>query len=880
MYIRRIMVRNFRKLTAPHEIENIGDGITVIAGNNEEGKSTLLNAIRSVVFERHNITGKPLEAMFPYGSKVRVEVQLDFELNKELYRLEKIFGPKSGAILKKSDGSTLEGHAAEEELSQLLAFRVPKRGESKHDERGLLGFFWLEQGHNLDKLNLAETGREKLHTLLEKEIGEVVGGSLGQKIIQKAQEERGKLLTDGGKPKKHSRLYDALQEVDKTKDTYGQAKEKDAEYQQNIENLEKIRQEIPQVHDALKEALHEASEAKKEQGKVEALRIDSKNAEHEIKQAEGNLTIARNSWKQRQKLINEVKKCKNDVEQINEKLTQKKSTQKDLDSQLKQAEAKLKLATQNRKKADQQQKLAKICKLKQEVTDDDKKLADVSALKQQLQTAKERLDKAKVTQQCFENLKNINDEVDKLKNQISASATHVQFLPTKDQAVIGSKGNITPKQRVEVSEKERFTLGGFGAVEIEPAVAGLADRQQLLAKKESELQTELVKVGVGDMKEAEAHFNIYRQQVEKIKEIKIRQESLPDIDSLHDDRKRKKSELEKLRNEVGKIENTEVIDLDLAEQHLKSAAQEEDKAREICEIARRKKYAQEKDISKYQGGLQEIASTLNEKEKELKDTQSENSDEKLVAEMKHCENQTNEKRKIKKEIDNKITIASPEKIQMQLKNAEVTENNLKKRESELKEQETRVSERLSIAGAEGTGEGLDKACGAYERAKTDLDRVQLEADAWKLLVDTLTEAEREDKAKFVEPILKCVEPFLSILFPQSKPVLDEKTMEIKELHRGEQKEPFHSLSIGTREQLSILVRLAFAKYLKENGYPSMVILDDALVYADDGRFEHMQHALSEAGKNVQIVILTCRARDWQQSGFPVLNLADALRTNA
>ena len=66
--------------------------------------------------------------------------------------------------------------------------------------------------------------------------------------------------------------------------------------------------------------------------------------------------------------------------------------------------------------------------------------------------------------------------------------------------------------------------------------------------------------------------------------------------------------------------------------------------------------------------------------------------------------------------------------------------------------------------------------------------------------------------------------------------LDEDTLEITEIARHGTTEPYRALSIGTREQLSILVRLAFAVYLREKGYPAAVILDDALVYADDDRF--------------------------------------------
>jgi uncharacterized protein YhaN len=108
--------------------------------------------------------------------------------------------------------------------------------------------------------------------------------------------------------------------------------------------------------------------------------------------------------------------------------------------------------------------------------------------------------------------------------------------------------------------------------------------------------------------------------------------------------------------------------------------------------------------------------------------------------------------------------------------------------------------------------------------------------------------------------------------------LDEETLEITEIAREGRTEPYRALSIGTREQLSILVRLAFAVYLREKGYPAAVILDDALVYADPDRFERMQLALRKAAETVQILILTCRPKDWCEIGMPIRHLAGATTT--
>jgi uncharacterized protein YhaN len=68
------------------------------------------------------------------------------------------------------------------------------------------------------------------------------------------------------------------------------------------------------------------------------------------------------------------------------------------------------------------------------------------------------------------------------------------------------------------------------------------------------------------------------------------------------------------------------------------------------------------------------------------------------------------------------------------------------------------------------------------------------------------------------------------------------------------------LSDGTQEQLAVLVRLAFARLLAETGSPAPLILDDALVYADDHRIARVFEALRLAARTHQVLVLTCRER--------------------
>src|SRR5271157_4319683 len=113
MLFRCISVQNFRKLASPAVIEGLGAGVTIIAGDNEEGKSTLLLAIRTGLFERHNLGGRAAEAMQPFGSTVRPQIGLDFEIDGESYSITKVFVHRPSALLI-THGENFEGQGPEE----------------------------------------------------------------------------------------------------------------------------------------------------------------------------------------------------------------------------------------------------------------------------------------------------------------------------------------------------------------------------------------------------------------------------------------------------------------------------------------------------------------------------------------------------------------------------------------------------------------------------------------------------------------------------------------------------------------------------------------------------------------------------------------------
>jgi uncharacterized protein YhaN len=96
------------------------------------------------------------------------------------------------------------------------------------------------------------------------------------------------------------------------------------------------------------------------------------------------------------------------------------------------------------------------------------------------------------------------------------------------------------------------------------------------------------------------------------------------------------------------------------------------------------------------------------------------------------------------------------------------------------------------------------------------------------------------------------------------------------IQRAGQLEDFDVLSGGTKEQLAVLTRLAFAELLLGQGRPATVILDDALAFSDDERIESMFDVLMRAGDKVQIIVLTCRKKLFTRLGAAPLEIREAV----
>ncbi|MEX0828500.1 MAG: hypothetical protein WD005_06095, partial [Haliea sp.] len=145
---------------------------------------------------------------------------------------------------------------------------------------------------------------------------------------------------------------------------------------------------------------------------------------------------------------------------------------------------------------------------------------------------------------------------------------------------------------------------------------------------------------------------------------------------------------------------------------------------------------------------------------------------------------------------------------------------------------------------------------ALAEAEDTLAATERRAAAAKLLWETLNEHRDASRQAYVRPLREGIQNLGKIVFGSDFDITLAEDWTILEVTRGARTVPFDSLSVGAKEQLGILTRLAAARIVAdEGGVP--VIIDDALGFSDPTRLQSMGAAIAAAGKDAQVVVLTC-----------------------
>jgi hypothetical protein len=165
--------------------------------------------------------------------------------------------------------------------------------------------------------------------------------------------------------------------------------------------------------------------------------------------------------------------------------------------------------------------------------------------------------------------------------------------------------------------------------------------------------------------------------------------------------------------------------------------------------------------------------------------------------------------------------------------------------------------RLEQSGRDGLATRRDTAELELAAIRAEHEGLKRRADAARRVYETLGRHRAEAQTKYSEPLQTRIESLgRSVYGPTFKVWLDDD-LAVAERELDGARLRVESLSTGAQEQLAIITRLAISHLVSTGEGSVPVIFDDALGWSDKGRLRDMGALLGRAGDHGQVIILTC-----------------------
>lgn len=889
MRIRRVRIREFRKLRGPVCLEGFGDGLTVIAGDNEDGKSTVLEAIRAALFCRHRASDEFVRSLAPFGCNgARPTVELDFDLNGMSWHLRKTFCRKPcEALLMVAGGGaglSFKGDAAEEELSRLLGLPRSNRGVTKPAEQGVWGLFWVSQGTAFETDGTPSDGsRTTLSGALEDELGRVLGGDAAPALLTRIRQRCDDLFSESRNVARGElkRARDAKDAADKDVARLEAAL---SDYQGKLADLQRLREERArhEREQTLAQAEHAVAAAMQEQRRIEELQQREQQRVRETELARARFDQARAAWRARHDAIQAAKAAADEEAALAAELAVARQRLEPTKLLLAQAETDLEAARQRQQVAETRfagaERALRRARLRQDLKVDSGALRRVEAAEAAASRAAAAAAAIPVDDAAISTLRAGVAAAREASVRLDAAATLVVFTPEAGQRIFIAGQEVPPGQPLRLAAEAVVELEGFGSIVIRPGGEDLADRQRKATAAEAAVAEMVARYGVADAEAAEvAHAQRRQHLLDAESERRAAAAVAPQgLAVLRAAVTAKTEELASLPPDAAR--EPALADAEAAADAART--EREDAARQLARIQQaRDGYA--RDVE--QAGSAEISvrtraesATVRSRELQeaLADTRNTIADQTLLSALKDEEANVAAADALLAQARDALQSCAPEAVAERLDGAQrflsETQDRLRRLDNDVRDREGE----LRGLGQNGIEDELAAAQGALQRAERKLAAVEQDAAALRLLYDTLRASEQDARRSFAEPITRRMSPYLRTLFPGCELDFASDTLELRHLRRAGCDEPFSRLSVGTREQLAVLTRLAFAELLSERGQPAAVILDDALVYSDRSRLQRMQAELLRTAERLQVLVLTCRPDDYAGLDVPTIRLAD------
>lgn len=862
MRLRAIRVADFKSFKAPGvAVENISDGLNVLAAPNEIGKSTLFEALRTVLFVKHSSRGAKMKKLQPYGTALGPTIEIDFVAGTQEFRLTKRFLSRPfAAVVDKSTGQTVvDGDGVQDWIVAQLA--------SENPDDGPTGLLWIEQGASLEQPVAKGSAGQLISDLLQSAVSEVTGGARVKPVLQKAQQELNKLLTEGRK-QPTGRYRDTIHELkDVTADVDAlAARANEAEVMRSeLFEAQKLLAGLqdPNVKHGLDAELAQFTERWAQSREV-ATRLEGLEKEialsrsaisqdqERIKSLQDSLNETHTHAQDLQKLVGERDQCQQRLNEL------KAEHQRSLSEESEAVRA----VTAARSTSDRARKAAKARDAQARFAAASDALSLAHTASKSLEDSQRRRDMIQLDRSTVERLAVLQKEV------VVAEARLGSLVVTASVAYDGDPANkvrvggraLQHDETIEVSGRTDFLLDGIGTLRLNAGAAQQAkDAKSALATHQAALQNALRVAGVASIEEARGALETKTKCEAQIETAKrdLNRVAPNGIEALEAHTKALQAALPT----AGQVDDT-VASVDEAQE---VAARAED----VLTAHREKRQAVERTLTDVEKRLDQIVTRRDGLAQHVERAHARHGTEAawqekidaLLVKLKTSQSELQEKLDLRDQL--KSAVVQNENLDAQRQQAQAAKDAHQSAITDAKQKIATLDGELRALDKVGLGEKLAEQRDLQKRLSREVDALASEARALSILIAVLEQAEADSQQNFFAPVMAELQPLLQEVMPDSDLRL-QSDFAPQHITRGGVTEEFVNLSGGTREQIAILTRLAFARLMARRGRDMPVILDDALVYADDQRIARMFDALRTAARDIQLIVLTCRQKTFQE----------------
>ncbi|WP_299663153.1 AAA family ATPase [uncultured Ruegeria sp.] len=868
MKLLSIRMNNVRRFTQPVEVLGIGPGLNVLTAPNEQGKSTLFDALHALFFfEAKSWKQKEAASLAPHAGG-NPEISADIDVNGQSYRISKVFSSKANQRLvtvHRDSHLIKQAEDAEEWIRTLI--KPPKDG-------GPAGLLWVRQGvtslhSGKDDDTLA--ARRDLLSSVAGEIEDITGGRQMEKIRAALKNDLEAYLTKSGAAKKHGPLSDAEQTVAKLDEKMAELRGKVEQLRAKLVERRELQDEKSELVDpvGIKERVHALDTAKAALKAAEAYQENQAKADEAHQTAQLVLETHQGRIKTTEAQLSELRQAKEALDELQKWVSEAEAQLGETFKGLK----KVKIAEQEARKyqlsAEETREAAHAAETNRKGAERRKELAkrldDAQGHFSEAATAKKTIGSSPDARQ-MERLEEAWQELELLKRAREASAAAITLTADAGQEdrVTLDGDPLKPGHRVALPDGGNIAIAGVGAIRVHPAEqrddtalhGALAEFDAALdATGCSTLQA--ARQSEKERKSAETAF--------RDANAKLKIAAPNGIQALMD-------EIATLPETVA--EDASIPSVSEADTAFRTARDKHNQLLADLEGVRTDHEAKSGDARELRVRRDEAQNRVDRSTSTIGDPAE--TDRELAALREKSPELEGALEKAKQRVQ-ELAANAPDLALAQagVTRAQNVVNQADKRSGEINIQLAKLETEISIEADLSVEEKLREVEGKLETARSHAEQVQAEVRVLQRLDAALSEAQKLAHDAYIGPIRNELRPLLSMVLPGAELTLDADSVLPTGLSRPDGEDSYEQLSGGTQEQIALLVRLAFARLLTKSGTPAPIILDDAIVYTDDDRIERMFNALTQQAGDMQIIVFSCRQKVFRGLGGQTLSIRQA-----